>query len=165
MTQGSQLDREAYERGTSVYLTDRVIPMIPQRLSNGICSLNPHVPRLTMSCEMEIDPNGQVVSHDIFPSVIQTTERMTYTAVNQILEDQDEETMQRYAQLVPMFQEMGELHRILETMRIKRGAISFEDREAKILVDAEGHPNDIQLRSRGIGERLIESSCLRPMKR
>ncbi|HAX1065875.1 TPA: RNB domain-containing ribonuclease, partial [Enterococcus faecium] len=78
-------------------------------LSNGICSLNPHVPRLTMSCEMEIDPNGQVVSHDIFPSVIQTTERMTYTAVNQILEDQDEETMQRYAQLVPMFQEMGEL--------------------------------------------------------
>ena len=160
MTQGSQLDREAYERGTSVYLTDRVIPMIPQRLSNGICSLNPHVPRLTMSCEMEIDPNGQVVSHDIFPSVIQTTERMTYTAVNQILEDQDEETMQRYAQLVPMFQEMGELHRILETMRIKRGAISFEDREAKILVDAEGHPNDIQLRSRGIGERLIESFML-----
>ena len=160
VTQGSQLDREAYERGTSVYLTDRVIPMIPQRLSNGICSLNPHVPRLTMSCEMEIDPNGQVVSHDIFPSVIQTTERMTYTAVNQILEDQDEETMQRYAQLVPMFQEMGELHRILETMRIKRGAISFEDREAKILVDAEGHPNDIQLRSRGIGERLIESFML-----
>ena len=160
VTQGSQLDREAYERGTSVYLTDRVIPMIPQRLSNGICSLNPHVPRLTMSCEMEIDPNGQVVSHEIFPSVIQTTERMTYTAVNQILEDQDEETMQRYAQLVPMFQEMGELHRILETMRIKRGAISFEDREAKIFVDAEGHPNDIQLRSRGIGERLIESFML-----
>ena len=160
VTQGSQLDREAYERGTSVYLTDRVIPMIPQRLSNGICSLNPHVPRLTMSCEMEIDPHGQVVSHEIFPSVIQTTERMTYTAVNQILEDQDEETMQRYAQLVPMFQEMGELHRILETMRIKRGAISFEDREAKILVDAEGHPNDIQLRSRGIGERLIESFML-----
>ncbi len=85
---------------------------------------------------------------------------MTYTAVNQILEDQDEETMQRYAQLVPMFQEMGELHRILEMMRIKRGAISFEDREAKILVDAEGHPNDIQLRSRGIGERLIESFML-----
>ncbi|EOH85798.1 ribonuclease R [Enterococcus villorum] len=160
VTQGSQLDREAYERGTSVYLTDRVIPMIPQRLSNGICSLNPHVPRLTMSCEMEIDPNGQVVSHEIFPSVIQTTERMTYTAVNQILEEQDETVMKRYEQLVPMFQEMQELHHILETMRIRRGAISFEDREAKIMVEPDGHPIDILLRSRGVGERLIESFML-----
>ena len=160
VTEGSQLDREAYERGTSVYLTDRVIPMIPQRLSNGICSLNPHVPRLTMSCEMEIDPNGQVVSHDIFPSVIQTTERMTYTAVNQILEEQDEQVMERYQQLVPMFQEMRELHQILEEMRIRRGAISFEDREAKILVEPDGQPTDILLRSRGVGERLIESFML-----
>lgn len=160
VTEGSQLDREAYERGTSVYLTDRVIPMIPQRLSNGICSLNPHVPRLTMSCEMEIDPNGQVVSHDIFPSVIQTTERMTYTAVNQILEEQDEQVMDRYKQLVPMFQEMQELHQILEEMRIRRGAISFEDREAKILVEPDGQPTDILLRSRGVGERLIESFML-----
>ncbi|EOS7993494.1 ribonuclease R [Enterococcus hirae] len=160
VTEGSQLDREAYERGTSVYLTDRVIPMIPQRLSNGICSLNPHVPRLTMSCEMEIDPNGQVVSHDIFPSVIQTTERMTYTAVNQILEEQDEQVMERYKQLVPMFQEMQELHQILEEMRIRRGAISFEDSEAKILVEPDGQPTDILLRSRGVGERLIESFML-----
>ncbi|MBZ3623761.1 ribonuclease R [Enterococcus hirae] len=160
VTEGSQLDREAYERGTSVYLTDRVIPMIPQRLSNGICSLNPHVPRLTMSCEMEIDPNGQVVSHDIFPSVIQTTERMTYTAVNQILEEQDEQVMERYKQLVPMFQEMQELHQILEEMRIRRGAISFEAREAKILVEPDGQPTDILLRSRGVGERLIESFML-----
>lgn len=160
VTEGSQLDSEAYERGTSVYLTDRVIPMIPQRLSNGICSLNPHVPRLTMSCEMEIDPNGQVVSHDIFPSVIQTTERMTYTAVNQILEEQDEQVMERYKQLVPMFQEMQELHQILEEMRIRRGAISFEDREAKILVEPDGQPTDILLRSRGVGERLIESFML-----
>lgn len=160
VTEGSQLDCEAYERGTSVYLTDRVIPMIPQRLSNGICSLNPHVPRLTMSCEMEIDPNGQVVSHDIFPSVIQTTERMTYTAVNQILEEQDEQVMERYQQLVPMFQEMQELHQILEEMRIRRGAISFEDREAKILVEPDGQPTDILLRSRGVGERLIESFML-----
>lgn len=160
VTEGSQLDREAYERGTSVYLTDRVIPMIPQRLSNGICSLNPHVPRLTMSCEMEIDPNGQVVSHDIFPSVIQTTERMTYTAVNQILEEQDEQVMERYQQLVQMFQEMQELHQILEEMRIRRGAISFEDREAKILVEPDGQPTDILLRSRGVGERLIESFML-----
>ncbi|ENZ5664129.1 ribonuclease R [Enterococcus hirae] len=160
VTEGSQLDREAYERGTSVYLTDRVIPMIPQRLSNGICSLNPHVPRLTMSCEMEIDPNGQVVSHDIFPSVIQTTERMTYTAVNQILEEQDEQVMERYQQLVPMFQEMQELHQILEEVRIRRGAISFEDREAKILVEPDGQPTGILLRSRGVGERLIESFML-----
>ncbi|MEQ6205709.1 ribonuclease R [Enterococcus mundtii] len=160
VTEGSQLDREAYERGTSVYLTDRVIPMIPQRLSNGICSLNPKVPRLTMSCEMEIDPTGKIISHEIFPSVIQTTERMTYTAVNQILEEQDEETMARYEPLVPMFQAMGELHEILETMRIRRGAISFEDREAKIMVDPDGHPQDILLRSRGVGERLIESFML-----
>lgn len=160
VTQGSQLDREAYDRGTSVYLTDRVIPMIPQRLSNGICSLNPHVPRLTMSCEMEIDSSGHVVSHEIFQSVIQTTERMTYTAVNEILEDEEPETMKRYKQLVPMFQAMKELHEILESMRIRRGAISFEDREAKVLVNPEGHPLDILLRTRGVGERLIESFML-----
>lgn len=160
VTQGSHLDQEAYERGTSVYLTDRVIPMIPQRLSNGICSLNPHIPRLTMSCEMEINPSGQVISHEIFPSVIQTAERMTYTAVNQILEEQDEAVMMRYEQLVPMFQEMQELHHILETMRIRRGAISFEDSEAKIVVESNGHPSDILLRSRGVGERLIESFML-----
>lgn len=160
VTEDSQLNREAFDRGTSVYLTDRVIPMLPQRLSNGICSLNPHVPRLTMSCEMEIDPNGQVVHHEIFPSIIQTTERMTYTAVNQILKEQNEETMTRYQELVPMFQEMGELHQILEDMRIRRGAVSFEDREAKVLVDPEGHPLEIVLRSRGVGERLIESFML-----
>lgn len=160
VTETSQLNREAFDRGTSVYLTDRVIPMIPQRLSNGICSLNPHVPRLTMSCEMEIDANGQVVDYDIFPSIIQTTERMTYTAVNQILEDQEFETMDRYRQLVPMFQDMAELHQILETMRKRRGAVSFEDREAKVLVDPEGHPQEIVLRTRGVGERLIESFML-----
>ncbi|MGX7197155.1 ribonuclease R [Enterococcus olivae] len=160
VTEDSQLDREAFERGTSVYLTDRVIPMLPQRLSNGICSLNPQVPRLAMSCEMEIDSQGQVVSHEIFQSIIQTTERMTYTAVNEILEEQNPETMQRYEQLVPMFEEMGELHRILEKMRVQRGAVSFEDREAKVLVDTEGHPLEILLRSRGIGERLIESFML-----
>ncbi|MGM0125060.1 ribonuclease R [Enterococcus sp. AZ194] len=160
VTEKSQLNREAFERGTSVYLTDRVIPMIPQRLSNGICSLNPKVPRLTMSCEMEIDSLGNIVQHEIFQSVIQTTERMTYTAVNEILEEQNPETISRYEALVPMFREMGQLHQILEAMRIRRGAVSFEDREAKILVDPEGHPVDILLRSRGIGERLIESFML-----
>lgn len=160
VTEGSPLDLEAYERGTSVYLTDRVVPMIPQRLSNGICSLNPKVPRLTMSCEMEITTDGHVIKHEIFPSVIQTTERMTYTAVNEILEDENDETIAKYQALVPMFKEMGELHHILESMRERRGGISFEDREARVLVDAEGHPEEILLRSRGTGERLIESFML-----
>jgi len=160
VTENSQLDREAYERGTSVYLTDRVIPMLPQRLSNGICSLNPQVPRLTLSCEMEITAAGTVVTHEIFPSVIQTTERMTYTSVNEILEEQTPETLQRYAELVPMFNEMAELHRILENMRLQRGAISFEDHEAQVLVDPKGRPEDILLRTRGIGERMIESFML-----
>jgi ribonuclease R len=160
VTEDSPLDREAFERGTSVYLTDRVIPMLPQRLSNGICSLNPQVPRLAMSCEMEIDSQGTIVSHEIFQSIIQTTERMTYTAVNEILEEENEETIRRYYELVPMFELMGELHGILEDMRVRRGAVSFEDREAKVLVDPEGHPLDIILRSRGIGERLIESFML-----
>lgn len=160
VTEDSKLDQEAYERGTSVYLTDRVVPMIPQRLSNGICSLNPKVPRLTMSCEMEITPEGHVVTHDIFQSVIQTAERMTYTAVNEVLEELNPETMDRYKELVPMFKEMGELHHILEQMRENRGGISFEDREASVLVDENGHPQDILLRSRGVGERLIESFML-----
>ncbi|MHC5215288.1 ribonuclease R [Enterococcus sp. LJL128] len=160
VTEGSPMDSEAYERGTSVYLTDRVIPMLPQRLSNGICSLNPKVPRLTLSCQMEISSDGLVVSHEIFPSVIQTAERMTYTAVNEILEEQNEETIRRYEPLVPMFNEMAELHSILEKMRERRGAISFEDHEAKVLVNEDGQPQDIILRQRGLGERLIESFML-----
>lgn len=158
--ENSPLDVEAYARGTSVYLTDRVIPMLPQRLSNGICSLNPQVDRLTLSCEMEINQEGQVVAYDIFPSVIKTTERMTYTSMNKILEAQDEKEIIRYANLVPMFKEMEELHYILEKMRNQRGAINFEDREAKVLVDELGHPKDIVLRKRGVGERLIESFML-----
>ncbi|UXJ96270.1 ribonuclease R [Enterococcus raffinosus] len=160
VTENSILDKEAFERGTSVYLTDRVIPMIPQRLSNGICSLNPQVPRLTMSCEMEIDSTGKILSHEIFQSVIQTSERMTYSAVNAILEEEDSESIERYHDLVPMFRLMKELHQILEAHRNYRGAINFEDREAKILVDSEGHPKDIELRERGVGERLIESFML-----
>jgi len=160
VTEDSILDKEAFERGTSVYLTDRVIPMIPQRLSNGICSLNPQVPRLTMSCEMEIDLSGSILHHEIFQSVIQTSERMTYSAVNAILEEDDTQTIERYNDLVPMFHLMKELHQILETRRSRRGAINFEDREAKIIVDTEGHPIDIELRERGVGERLIESFML-----
>lgn len=160
VTENSALDKEAFERGTSVYLTDRVIPMIPQRLSNGICSLNPNVPRLAMSCEMWINQEGIVTDYNIFQSIIQTSARMTYQAVNQIIEDNDPETSKEYAKLVPMFHDMAALHRVLETMRIKRGAVSFEDREAKVLVDGEGHPQEIVLRERGVGERLIESFML-----
>lgn len=160
VTPGTPLDREAFERGTSVYLTDRVIPMLPPKLSNGICSLNPHVERLAMTCEMEITPQGEVVAHEIFPSVIKSTERMTYVAINKILESDDAKLKERYADLVPMFQDMKALHKILLKMRKKRGAIEFEDTEAKIIVDEQGHPVDIQLRERGMSERMVESFML-----
>jgi ribonuclease R len=156
----SPMDKEAFERGTSTYLTDRVIPMLPQRLSNGICSLHPNVDRLTLSCEMEINRQGQVVNYEIFPSVIRSYRRMTYTAVNEILMDKNEETREEHADLVPMFETMEELHHILEKMREERGSIDFDTREAKIEVDPEGTPVDILLRDRGVGERLIESFML-----
>ncbi|WP_313802067.1 ribonuclease R [Cytobacillus sp.] len=156
----SAIDREAADRATSIYLVDRVIPMIPHRLSNGICSLNPKVDRLTLSCEMEIAPGGEVVSHEIFQSVIKTTERMTYSDVNKILEDQDEELMQRYEPLVPMFQLMEELAQILRSKRMKRGAIDFDFKEAKVIVDEEGKPNDVVIRERSVAERLIEEFML-----
>ncbi|MHC5268161.1 ribonuclease R [Enterococcus sp. LJL98] len=158
--QGSPIDQEAFERGTSVYLTDRVIPMLPQRLSNGICSLNPHVPRLAMSCEMTIDSLGNVVDYAIYESVIQSVERMTYTALNEILEEQNPETMMAYETLVPMFQDMADLHHLLEAKRTRRGAVTFEDNEAQVVVDEAGHPLDIVFRKRGVGERLIESFML-----
>ncbi|GAK48499.1 exoribonuclease R [Secundilactobacillus oryzae JCM 18671] len=158
--EGSQLDQEAFKRGTSVYLTDRVIPMLPRRLSNGICSLNEGVLRLCMSCEMEIDPEGNVISHRIHPSVMKSKARMTYTAVNQILESHDEKTRNEYEELVPMFETMGELHKILYKHRKRRGAIDFDDHEAEIIVDENGHAIDIKLRTRGLAERMIESFML-----
>ena len=160
VTEGSPIDREALERGTSVYLVDRVIPMIPHRLSNGICSLNPKVDRFTLSCEMEITPEGEVVGHEIFESVIKTTERMTYGDVNKILMDKDEELIARYEPIVPMFQEMEQLAQILRNKRMDRGAIDFDFKEARVLVDEEGHPQDVVLRERSIAERLIEEFML-----
>lgn len=160
VTEGSPIDKEASERGTSIYLVDRVIPMIPHRLSNGICSLNPKVDRLTLSCEMEVDQNGAVVKHDIFQSVIKTTERMTYSDVNSILADKDEELRSRYESLVPMFEDMEQLAAILREKRMKRGAIDFDFKEAKVLVDEEGAPYDVVLRERSVGERLIEEFML-----
>ncbi|MGE7665828.1 ribonuclease R [Ureibacillus composti] len=160
VTEGSIIDQEAYDRGTSVYLTDRVIPMIPHRLSNGICSLNPQVDRLTLSCEMIIDQNGHVVKHEIFQSVINTTERMTYSDVYKILEEQDEELIKRYEPLVPMFKNMAELAEILRNKRAERGAIDFDFKESKILVDDEGWPTDVVIRERTVAERLIEEFML-----
>lgn len=156
----SPIDREAVDRATSVYLVDRVIPMIPHRLSNGICSLNPKVDRLTLSCEMEITADGEVVNHEIFQSVIKTVERMTYTDVNKILEDQDEELIAKYEPIVPMFQLMEELAAILRHKRMKRGAIDFDFKEAKVLVDDEGAPQDVVIRERSVAERLIEEFML-----
>lgn len=160
VTEGSPIDKEAAERATSVYLVDRVIPMIPHRLSNGICSLNPRVDRLTLSCEMEINSEGQVLSHEIFQSVIKTTERMTYSDVNKILVDQDEELREHYKHVVPMFEEMEKLAVILREKRMRRGAIDFDFKEAKILVNDEGEPTDVVLRTRSVAEKLIEEFML-----
>ncbi|MEK4802715.1 ribonuclease R [Oceanobacillus sp. FSL K6-0118] len=158
--EGSPIDVEAFDRGTSVYLVDRVIPMIPHRLSNGICSLNPQVDRLTLGCEMEITSTGEVVNHEIFQSVIKTTERMTYSDVNKILVDHDEELRNRYELLVPMFENMEKLAEILRAKRMGRGAIDFDFKEAKVLVDDEGKAFDVVLRERSVAERLIEEFML-----
>lgn len=159
--ENSALDQEAYRRGTSVYLVDRVIPMLPHRLSNGICSLNPQVDRLTLSCEMEFDADTlKVVSHDVFTSVIRTTERMTYANVRRILVDDDAELKERYAGLVDMFKTMEELAMRLRKKRMKRGAIDFDFQESKIIVDEEGKPVDIVKRERSIAEMIIEEFML-----
>ena len=160
VTEGSPLDREAFFRGTSVYLVDRVIPMIPHRLSNGICSLNPQVDRLTITCEMEISPKGEVVNHEIFPSIIKTTERMTYNHVNRILIDEDPQLCERYKELVPTFKMMYELSQILRQRRHDRGSIDFDLEESKIIVDEYGFPVDVILREREIAERIIEDFML-----
>ncbi|HEC2241545.1 TPA: ribonuclease R [Staphylococcus delphini] len=160
VTEGSALDREAYDRATSVYLVDRVIPMIPHRLSNGICSLNPDVDRLAMSCRMEIDAQGQVVKHEIFESVIHSNARMTYDAVNRIITDKDAATRAQYLEIVPMLDLAQTLSQQLITMRKKRGEIDFDIKEAKVIVNEEGIPKEVVTRERGEGERLIESFML-----
>ncbi|QQK77848.1 ribonuclease R [Salicibibacter cibarius] len=158
--EGSAIDVEAENRGTSSYLVDRVIPMIPHRLSNGICSLNPKVDRLTLSCEMEISPEGDVVDHDIFESVIRTSARMTYTEVKEILVDQNEETRERYRALVPLFEDMEKLAGILRNKRFERGAIDFDFKEANVEMDEDGHPVDVRIIERSVAERLIEEFML-----
>lgn len=156
----SPLDREAFDRGTSVYLVDRVIPMLPRKLSNGICSLNPNVDRLTMSCMMTIDSEGKVVEHDIFESVIKTSERMTYTDVTMILKDKDPELLKRYDYLIEEFNNMEELCMILNAKRMRRGALDFDFDETKIILNDNGEPIDIKPYEREIANRIIEEFML-----
>ncbi len=152
--EGSALDNEAMLRGTSVYLVDRVIPMLPHKLSNGICSLNPGVERLAISCVMEIDENGHTVDYDIFESVIKSRIQMTYKKVNKVIEeDIIPEGYEDYADKLKM---MDELSKIIRKEKERRGYIDFDVDEAKILVDEKCHPVDVVLRDRGRGENLIE---------
>ena len=152
--EGSPLDNEAMERGTSVYLVDRVIPMLPHELSNGICSLNPNVDRLAISCVMEFDSNGKQIKYDIFPSVIRSRIQMTYKKVNSILEDNV--IPEGYEEFADDLRLMKELADILRAMKVRRGYIDFDVDEAKILVDENCVPTDVVLRNRGTGEMLIE---------
>lgn len=160
VTEGSSLDEDAFDRGTSVYLTDRVIPMLPPKLSNGICSLNPNVDRLAMTCEMVINHNGKVTEYEIYPSLIQSNHRMTYDEVNAIIEEDDSSMKAKYADVAQDILTMADLHKILERMRYQRGAINFDSKEAEIELDAKGKPVAIHLRERRTGERLIESFML-----
>ncbi len=154
------LDKEALKRGTSVYLIDRVIPMLPRELSNGICSLNPKVDRLTLSCIMTIDKKGKVLDHEIVESIIRTDERMTYTDVTKILKDNDEELINRYDYLYDDFKAMEELCNILRAKRLGRGAIDFNFEESKIILNENGKPIDIKPYDREIANRMIEEFML-----
>ena len=156
----SALDREAYERGTSVYFPERAVHMFPAELATGLCSLNPHVDRLVQSCFMEIDQHGQVVRHEFHDGVINSDERMTYTAVNGILTDRDPELMKQYAPLVPMFEQMGELFHILNDARHRRGSIDFDLNEAEVVLDEAGAVEAITALQRNIAHRLIEEFML-----
>ncbi len=158
--ENSALDWEAKKRGTSVYLVDRVIPMLPHTLSNGICSLNAGLDRLALSCLMTINPKGEVISHDIVESVIRVDRRMSYTSVKKILEDKDETEIREYEELVPMFKLMQELASILRKKRRKRGSIDFDFPETKIILDKKGHPVDIKPYDRNVATKIIEDFML-----
>ena len=158
--ENSALDWEAKKRGTSVYLVDRVIPMLPHTLSNGICSLNAGLDRLALSCLMTINPKGEVISHDIEESVIRVDRRMSYTSVKKILEDKDETEIREYEELVPMFKLMQELAAILREKRRKRGSIDFDFPETKIILDKKGHPVDIKPYDRNVATKIIEDFML-----
>ena len=156
----SALDTEALKRGTSVYLVDRVIPMLPHALSNGICSLNQGEERLALSCIMTVNPKGEIIDHTITESVICVDRRMTYTNVKKILADHDPEVMAEYEPLVPMFEKMAELAAILRKKRMKRGSIDFDFPETKVILDKNGNPVDIRPYDRNVATKLIEDFML-----
>ncbi|MEI3212380.1 MAG: ribonuclease R [Lachnospiraceae bacterium] len=158
--ENSALDREALNRGTSVYLVDRVIPMLPHTLSNGICSLNQGEDRLALSCLMKVNKKGEVVSYEIAETVICVDRRMSYTAVRKILEEGDPELIQEYEELVPMFQDMQELAAILRKKRRQRGSIDFDFPESKIILDQKGNPVSIEPYERNVATDLIEDFML-----
>src|SRR5437763_1268083 len=156
----SALDREAYDRGTSVYFPERAVHMFPSELATGLCSLNPHVDRLVQSCLMEVDRRGQVVRYEMHDGVINSDERMTYTAVNGILTDGDPQLMKQYARLVPMFEMMRELFQILHDARRRRGSIDFDLNEAEVVIDEGGVIEAIIALERNVAHRLIEEFML-----
>jgi ribonuclease R len=160
VTKDSILDDEAYRRGTSIYLPGRVIPMLPVNLSNNICSLVPGEDRLTITCDMEIDKSGKVVNYEIYPSVIKSFRRMTYSKINKIF-DGDVDLAEEYVELVGMFYDMRNLAKVLRKKRQTYGSINFETDEAYITLDENGRAVDIKLRDRGISEKLIEEFMLK----
>ena len=156
----SALDVEALKRGTSVYLVDRVVPMLPKALSNGICSLNEKQDRLTLSCIMTINKKGEIIDHKIAETVICTNRRMTYTNVKKILVDKDPDVTAEYKELVPMFEKMEELAAILRKKRMKRGSIDFDFPETKVVLDEKGRPVDIKPYDRNVATKIIEDFML-----
>ena len=158
--ESSALDKEALKRGTSVYLVDRVIPMLPKALSNGICSLNAGEDRLALSCIMDVDDKGNVVNHTIAETVIHVNERMTYTSVKKILEDHDEVEREKYKELVPMFEMMAHVAGILREKRSRRGSIDFDFPETKVKLNALGQAVDILPYDRNTATKLIEDFML-----
>lgn len=153
--EGTALDKEALKRGNSVYLVDRVLPMLPKEISNGICSLNPNENKLTFTCEMEIDNKGKVVSADTYKSVIKTAYRMTYDDVNKIF-DNDLETTEKYKDIKDMLFTMLELSKIIREIKYKRGSIEFDLPEIKVVLDEDGKVEYLKRRDRGEAERVIE---------
>ena len=160
VTENSPLDQEALRRGTSVYLVDRVIPMLPHKLSNGICSLNEGTDRLALSCIMDLDFQGRVLGHEVAETVIRVDRRMTYTAVNAIVTDQDPNTMEEYRDFTEMFALMKELADILRERRYQRGSIDFVFPETKMILDEKGQPVEIRPYERNAATRIIEDFML-----
>ena len=160
VTESSALDKEALKRGTSVYLVDRVIPMLPHKLSNGICSLNQGTDRLALSCMMDINAKGEIIKHRIEETVINVDRRMSYTSVHAIVELQDPEECKEYEELIPMFELMYELASILRKRRDKRGSIDFDFPESKITLDSKGKPINVAEYERNNAHRIIEEFML-----